>query len=187
MAGLIEAERKYALAHGQPLPDLSAVVEPGAVSEFTLVATYYDAPDLRLTRAWKVIRHRVGGADAGWHVKLPGAKADQRIELQLPAGPRRLPEELRRRVADTLGGAPLHPVAVLRTKRRQQELLGPDGAVLAVACTDDVRSEVGGHRELWREAEIELVTGDPALLDRIEAILRAGGIARAATGAKIAR
>ena len=69
MAQLIEAERKYALTTGQELPDLAAVITPGPVGEFELTATYYDAPDLRLTRAWQVIRHRVGGADAGWHLK----------------------------------------------------------------------------------------------------------------------
>ena len=111
VAQLIEAERKYALTTGQELPDLAAVITPGPVGEFELTATYYDAPDLRLTRAWQVIRHRVGGADAGWHLKLPGPTSDQRIEVHADGAAPRVPDEFRRRVATTLAGAPLVPVA----------------------------------------------------------------------------
>lgn len=187
MAEQIEAERKYALLAGQRLPSLSDVVIEGSVTEFDLVATYYDAPDLRLTRAKQVIRRRVGGSDEGWHLKLPGARPDQRFEIQAPLGTARVPQELRDRVAETLAGAPLVPVAVLRTHRRQQDLLGPDGAVLAVSCTDQVRAEVGDDHDQWREAEVELVAGDPALLDTIEAVLTGAGIRPAETGSKISR
>ncbi|HOC12432.1 MAG TPA: CYTH and CHAD domain-containing protein [Propionicimonas sp.] len=187
MAQLIEAERKYALTTGQELPDLAAVITPGPVGEFELTATYYDAPDLRLTRAWQVIRHRVGGADAGWHLKLPGPTSDQRIEVHADGAAPRVPDEFRRRVATTLAGAPLVPVAVLRTNRREQQLLGAGGDVLAVSCTDDVVASVGARRERWREAEIELVGGDLGLLDRLEAVLTAHGIDRAQSGSKIGR
>lgn len=184
----IEAERKYALAPGQELPDLSSVVVPGPVADHQLVATYYDAPDFRLTRARLVIRHRVGGTDAGWHLKRPGDAAHQREELQLPPGPRRVPEELRALVADTLAGAPLVPVAVLRTRRHEQQLLDAEGRLLAVACTDDVSADVGRRRgQAWREAEIELGRGDVGLLDRIETVLAAAGIRPAAGPSKIGR
>ncbi len=186
MASQIEAERKYALAAGQHLPSLGGVAIEGPVAEHELVATYYDAPDFRLTRAWQVIRHRTGGTDPGWHLKLP-AGPDQRLEVHAPGGSARVPAELRSRVAATLAGAPLLPVAVLRTLRREQQLLSPDGVVLALTCTDHVRAEVGRRREEWDEAEVELVAGDPALADRIEAVLAESGIERAATGSKIAR
>ncbi len=187
MAGAVETERKYELDPGQTLPSLAAVASEGEVAEFTLEATYYDAPDYRLTRAWQVVRRRTGGSDEGWHLKLPGASPDQRIELRLPLDPPRLPQELREQVAQTLAGAPVVPVAVLRTHRREQQLLGRDGAVLAVTCTDQVRATVAGREQCWREAEVELVTGDVALLDRVEAVLAAAGIRRAGTGSKIAR
>ena len=184
---MIEAERKYALAAGQQLPALAPTVRLGPSAEFDLTATYYDAPDFRLTRAWQVIRHRTGGADAGWHLKLPGPTPDQRVELQRAPGPSRVPAEFREQVAATLDGAPLAPVAVLRTHRREQQLLGADGLVLAVACTDEVVAEVGTRQEYWREAEIELVGGEIGLLDRIEAVLAANDVRRAETGSKIGR
>lgn len=187
MADGVETERKYSLGAGESLPSLAEVAREGAVSEFSLEATYYDAPDYRLTRAWQVVRRRVGGADEGWHLKLPGRSPDQRIEVHLPLDPPRLPAAFRARVAATLAGAPVVPVAVLRTRRSERPLLGPDGAVLAVTCIDQVRARVGGRDQEWREAEVELVTGDPALLDRVEAVLAAAGIHRAATGSKIAR
>jgi CHAD domain-containing protein len=187
MPGQIEAERKYALAPGQTLPSLATVALPGEVSQFTMEATYYDAPDLRLLRAHEVIRRRVGGPDEGWHLKLPGAGPDQRIEVHAPLSPRRLPAELRERVAATLDDAPVAPVAVLRTRRTEQQLCGPDGSVLAVTCTDHVQASVGKHVEEWDEAEVELVAGGIDLLARVEVVLRAAGIERAEAASKIGR
>ncbi|MFT4110652.1 CHAD domain-containing protein [Propionicimonas sp.] len=183
----VEAERKYALRRGQELPSLTAVGRPGPAEEFVLEATYYDAPDYRLTRAWRVIRRRVGGNDEGWHLKLPGDRPDERIELHEPVERRRLPAAFRERVEDVLEGAPVVPVAILRTRRREQQLLGPGDAVLATTCVDQVRATVGDHEQDWWEAEVELVEGDHGVLDRVEAVLAAAGIHRAATGSKIAR
>jgi CHAD domain-containing protein len=187
MSGQIEAERKYALAKGQRLPSLAEIATEGPVAEFTLEATYYDAPDYRLTRAWRVIRRRAGGEDEGWHLKLPGAGPDERIEIHAPLKYPRLPPELREQVADILDGAPVIPVALLRTRRRQQQLLDDDGTVLALTCTDHVRATVGDREQAWWEAEVELVSGDAGLLDRVETVLFAAGIQRAGTGSKIAR
>ena len=187
MVGLVEIERKYALAAGQELPSLAGIVSGGPVAVHHLVATYYDTPEFRLTRARQAVRHRTGGTDAGWHLKLPGDSADVRYEVHAPGDSPRVPQALRARVAGTLAGAPLLPVAVLRTHRREQQLLGTDGTLLALACTDRVRAAAGGQEQEWSEAEVELVGGDTALADRIEARLAAAGVHRAATGSKIAR
>jgi CHAD domain-containing protein len=187
MSTQVETERKYTLAAAQTLPSLAAVVVEGPVREFDLKATYYDAPDYRLTRAWQVLRRRVGGSDEGWHLKLPGRTRDERIEVHAPLASARVPATLRERVAATLAAAPVVPVAVLRTRRSERQLCGPDGTVLAVTCTDHVRATVGEHRQEWWEAEVELAGGPPELLDRIEAVLAAAGIRPAETGSKIAR
>ena len=187
MAGQVEIERKFALAAGQELPSLAGIVGEGPVAEHHLVATYYDTPDFRLTRAWQVVRHRTGGTDAGWHLKLPGGSADVRHEVHAPGDSPRVPQTLRAAVAGTLAGAPLLPVAVLRTHRREQQLLGTDGALLALVCIDEVRATAGGQEQEWSEAEVELVGGDTDLADRIEARLAAAGVHRATTGSKIAR
>lgn len=183
----VEAERKYALAPGQDLPDLGRIATLGTVEEFDLDATYYDTLDHRLTHAGRILRRRIGGHDAGWHLKLPGGTAEERLEFRLPPEPARLPPELRERVAETLSGAPVIPVAVLRTRRRQQQLLSPAGEVLALSCLDHVRAEVDDRRDEWKEFEVELVSGDRRLLAEIDAALRGAGIDRAASGSKIAR
>ncbi len=185
MSRQVETERKYALAQAEDLPPLDAVATPGPVDEFDLVATYYDARDYRLTRAHLVIRRREGGHDDGWHLKTPGERPDERHELHLPLGPARVPDELREQVADALDGAALVPVAVLRTARREQQLLGPDGAVLAVTTLDRVEARTGDDRRAWREAEVELVGGRPELLDRIETVLGRAGIHRSPSASKI--
>ncbi len=187
MVSQVEVERKYNLRKGQELPDLGGVVTEGPVAEFVLEATYYDAPDYRLTRAWQVIRRRAGGNDEGWHLKLPGTRPDERIELHAPLAYRRLPREFREQVDRTLAGAPVIPVAVLRTRRREQQLCAPDGTVLALTCTDHVRATVGSQEQEWWEAEVELVDGDVALLNRIEGALSRAGIHRAEAASKIGR
>jgi CHAD domain-containing protein len=176
MAAQVEHERKFALAEDQQVPDLSEVAEVGPASEFDLVATYYDSPDFRLAGARQVIRRRTGGYDDGWHLKRPGAGPDQRTELHAPVEHRRPPQEFRELVADTLDGAPLVPVAELRTHRSERQLIGPDGSVLAVVCTDQVDARAGTHRQRWREAEVELVHGDARLLDRVTRALQAAGV-----------
>lgn len=187
MPGQVEIERKYSLRKGQELPGLGEIATEGTVAEFVLEATYYDAPDYRLTRAWQVIRRRVGGGDEGWHLKLPGTAADERLELHAPLAQRRLPREFRERVHATLAGAPVIPVAVLRTRRREQQLCAPDGTVLAVTCVDQVRASVGAQEQEWWEAEVELVGGDVAVLDQVEAAFARAGIHRAESASKIAR
>jgi CHAD domain-containing protein len=184
MTSQVEAERKYALADGQELPPLDAAAVPGQVHEFDLVATYYDSPDCRLQRAKVVLRRREGGHDDGWHVKTPGDGDDERHELHAPLGPPRPPSQLREQVEEILDGAALVPLAVLRTHRREQELLGQDGAVLALTTTDEVESTAGADRQSWREAEVELVSGDAQLLDAVEQVLARAGIERSSSASK---
>lgn len=187
MSDQIEAERKYALAPGQELPDLSAVGVAGPTKSFAMVATYYDALDLRLIRAWQVLRRRVGGADEGWHLKLPGGQANHRLEMHAPLESRRVPTKLRERVGEILHGAALVPVATLRTFRSETPLFSPDGAHLALVCVDEVTAKAGEDTSSWREAEVELVGGTSAVLDGVERIFTAAGIRRAEIGSKIAR
>jgi CHAD domain-containing protein len=176
VAGHVEHERKFALAEGQRLPGLSELAEVGPVSEFDLVSTYYDSPDFRLAGARQVLRRRTGGTDDGWHLKLPGSGPDQRTELHAPVEYRRPPQHFRELVAGSLNGAPLVPVAELRTHRSEWPLIGPDATVLALVCIDQVDAVAGSHRQQWREAEIELVDGDTAFLDRVTGALQAAGV-----------
>lgn len=187
MTSQVEVERKYSLRPGQEVPSLAGLVELGPRQEHNLVATYYDAPDYRLTRAKQVIRRRRGGVDEGWHLKVAGAGLDERIEFRAPLESPRVPAEFRQRVSQALAGAPLHPVAVLRTRRISWNLLDAAGVALAEVCFDQVSATVEGQEQTWREVEVELATGTVALLDQIEARFLAAGIRRADVGSKIAR
>jgi inorganic triphosphatase YgiF len=80
-------------------------------------------------------------------------------------------------------GAALAPAVHLQTSRRLLRLLDDAGQTLAEVSADHVSARpVGGSAASWDEIEAELVTGDPALLNAIDAQLRQVG-ARAATSA----
>ena len=89
MAGEREVERKYSVDSRFVLPRLTSL--PGVASArtrraVTLEAVYYDSDDLRLARSGITLRRRTGGADAGWHLKLP-VGGDEREEIRRPLEP----------------------------------------------------------------------------------------------------
>lgn len=181
-----EHERKLAADDGFRMPDLTLsgagqVVRPGAV---TLTATYYDTQDLRLAGHGVTFRRRTGGGDAGWHVKLPVAAGDpsQRDEVQLPPSAGRsgeVPTELRDLVLGLTRGAPLLPLATVRTRRTPYRLLTRDGTLLAEIVDDRVTVIDGPAAGLtYRELEVEdgpAAAVDPRGVDlAVELILAAG-------------
>lgn len=187
-----EIERKYDVpaefvVSAGLLPDGVTIGEP---VEHALSATYYDTADLRLTRDHVTLRRRTGGKDDGWHVKRP-VGPDEREELQLPPGrsatvPARVSAEVR---ALTRGGK-LAPVLRLSTVRTEWPLLDADGAVLATVADDKVSSATLGAEttvQQWREVEVELETGDRALLKAVDKALRRAGAVRSASTSKLSR
>ncbi|EFG65313.1 CYTH and CHAD domain-containing protein [Streptomyces sp. SPB074] len=193
-----ETERKYDLDPGTPLPALTAVRgvhEEGAPRTHHLDAVYYDTADLRLARTRATLRRRTGGADAGWHLKLPVA-GDTREEVRLPldaddepGGP--VPEELARLVTARTRGAALVPVVRLATRRTTRLLYDARGAALAEIAHDEVHARRLGRSRAtarWSEIETELTgAGTPALLDAVEKRLREAGIHRATGPSKLVR
>ena len=207
----IETERKYDAAAGFVLPDLAGVGGVAAVTgprTYRLRAVYFDTPDFRLLAAKITLRRRTGGADAGWHLKLP-AGADSRREVHAPLGrsTRTVPARLAELVSRWSGGQPLDPIARLATTRRVRWLNGQDGQVLAEVADDLVIGSLPGpgpgrpsgagtaagpgpewrEASRWREVEVELGTGTRALLDSVgERLLRAGA-APSAAASKLSR
>lgn len=179
-----EVERAFELVAGQELPPLPGL---GEFAEFTLEATYFDTRHFALTRSRHVLRRRVGGEDEGWHVKLPGTDIEHRVEHHAPLGTPRPPADLRKLVEAPLAGQALLPVARLHTIRRQAELRGPDGALAALVCVDEVTATTTVAVDSWREAEIELAGGDPALIEDLTLRLADAGIHPAAMQSKIGR
>ena len=111
-----------------------------ARSGIYLSATYFDTEDLDLIRHRVTLRRRVGGADEGWHLKLPVRK-DTRQELHAPLddGDRgSVPARLAAQVEDITAGRRLRPIAILDTERTVVTLTGPAGDALAEVADDRV-------------------------------------------------
>ena len=201
---ILETERKYEAQPGVPLPPLDTLPEVAEVSgpaAETLVAEYYDTDDLRLLKGGATLRRRAGGADEGWHLKLPSdpksdkkdtAGAASRLEIRLsadrPGDP--VPDELARLVRVHTRGATLRPVARLQTHRRITTLRDTAGTSLAEVLTDEVAAQTFGESTTlsrWNEIEVELTGGGPRLLRAADKRLRHGGLRPADYSAKLAR
>jgi hypothetical protein len=144
----IETERKYDAAADFGLPDLAGLEGVAAVTgpqTYRLRAVYFDTEDLSLITARITLRRRTGGADAGWHLKLP-AGVDTRREVHAPLGrgAYRVPASLTELVTRWTGGRPLSPIARLATTRRVRWLAGQDGRVLAEIADDLVSGSLPG-------------------------------------------
>ena len=174
-----EVERKLRV-HGMfDLPDLVAAgVAAGitVVEPFTMRAVYHDTTALTLFRWGITLRRREGGADEGWHMKLPVAGADgsSRDEMRLPldAGPvGAVPGAFVEVIAPLLREQPLVAVVTLQTERAPRLVLAEDGHPL-VELVDDVVSVFRDGRviSVFREIEVEAIDADDA--DCLDAIQR---------------
>ncbi|MGZ4459212.1 MAG: CYTH and CHAD domain-containing protein [Nocardioidaceae bacterium] len=191
-----EVEEKYDVDESTPLPVLSGL--PGVASvdapvAVDLEATYYDTGELALTRAGITLRRRTGGADAGWHLKLPSEDARQEIRVPLSRAKTVAPQPLRRIVQGHVRGQPMAPVTTLRTRRTIHALRDQDGRVLAEVADDRVTAERPATADraagtsAWREWEVELVDGDRSLLRAARDVLRAADATPSAWPSKLAR
>ncbi|MEU6676006.1 CYTH and CHAD domain-containing protein [Streptomyces sp. NPDC046925] len=189
-----EIERKYDVGADAALPDLTGVagvadvVHKGVVE---LDATYWDTPDQRLAASSVTLRHRTGGADAGWHLKLPVALADGvRDEIHAPLSPD-VPRSLLGLVRSRVREAELIPVVRLLSARDLRHLVDERGALLAEVSIDGVVAERltgSGATAEWSEVEVELADdGDPALLDKVEKKLKKAGVRRSDLPSKLSR
>ncbi|MEU1366470.1 CYTH and CHAD domain-containing protein [Streptomyces sp. NPDC005803] len=187
-----EIERKYEATGDTRLPDLTRVAGVAAVQHLgvsELDAVYYDTEDLRLAADHLTLRRRTGGADAGWHLKLPVATG-VRDEIRAPLSDA-LPAELAGLVRSRVRDSALVPVVRLRSARDVHVLKGPDGTPLAELSVDEVRAERlhGGSRATaWTEIEVELADdGDPAFLDAVEERLGEAGVRPSTAPSKLSR
>jgi CHAD domain-containing protein len=179
---VIEIEDKFRVHPEFEVPDLADPHGPvGIVSaprHLTLTAVYHDTCDLRLAREGITLRHRSGGDDDGWHLKLPvpGAGGGVREEILEEGSPDVLPPRLRGLVTAYLRGEPLQPQATLRTRRTTRDLLAADGALLAELVDDQVDALTHDHRAArFREIEVEDRGGGSVALDHVGAALREAG------------
>ncbi|MEU5840762.1 CYTH and CHAD domain-containing protein [Rhodococcus sp. NPDC047139] len=193
-----EAERKYAAAADQPLPDLAGLpsVDTVDVDRIGLSAQYFDTADLNLLRSKITLRRREGGDDAGWHLKLPSG-LDTRTELHFPLGDdsaEDTPADLSGLLRGIVRGSPVGLAALLDTERRRHRLRAADGTLVAEVVVDDVDAvrEADGSRTCWREIEVEWNSdlGEETITDFLSALeerFAAAGIIRSESPSKLHR
>ena len=193
-----EVERKLDVDAAFVLPDLGGVAGVASVDqpvEHALEAVYHDTPDLRLARARVTLRRRTGGADAGWHLQLPGDRgARQEVHAALGRAATVPPKALRELVLGLTRGAPTEPVATLRTRRIATVVRDEEGRALAEIADDTVHGTAfapgegsAAGQSTWREVEVELVDGDEDLLARLVARLTDAGASPATAASKAGR
>ncbi len=185
----LEVEAKYDVEPDAALPELTGLpgVAAATSDEFLLEAVYFDTDDLRLRAASITLRHRTGGTDAGWHLKLPAGKA--REEVTVDAGPGQVPPQLAALVRSRVRERALVPVASLSTRRVARRLLASDGTPLAEVADDTVigRPLPSGAELMWREWEVELLGGDEDLLRAVHRRLLPAGAAPSGAASKLGR
>src|SRR4051794_9595444 len=202
-----EVEVKYSADDGYTLPSLTelagteyggAPLTPGEPEQHVLRATYFDTADLDLARHGLTLRRRVGGKDAGWHLKVPGGESE-RSEVRLPPGREGgpIPDALQRLVRARTAGRPLVPVAKVTTRRTVHRLLDATARPLLEVADDRVSArrvlplggsgDAAGAERAWREIEIEALDGDGEVMTAVAAELRARGLAPAPHTSKLAR
>lgn len=186
----IEIEDKFDVPPDYSVPDLGKLGDVVGPKSHQLVALYYDTPDLRLAARGVTLRRRRGGADPGWHLKLPKAKGvRQEITHPLTRSTKIVPVELEELVRAYTRGAELQAVAELDTRRSVTAVC--DGETRLVEVADDrVKGTVFGEEprvERWHEVEAELIDGDEALLARVGKRLRKAGATPSDATSKLAR
>lgn len=187
-----EIERKFEFtsAATKRLPDLTGTAGITAVrlqGTTRLDAVYYDTPDLRLAADGLTLRRRTGGADEGWHLKLP-VSPGVRDEIAAPLGDDTVPRPLASLLRSRTREAELAPQVRLLSKRKVTHLLDADGTLLAELSTDTVTAERGPATAAWTEVEVELADGaDPLLLDAVEKAFRKAGLKVSDAPSKLAR
>ena len=141
-----------------PLTDPGGDVFEGPAETVELDAAYHDSPDLRLTRAGALLRHR---NDEGWTVKLPAA-ADEatvlaRDEHHFPGAPGSPPDAALDLLRALLRSTNVEPVARLHTTRCRVPIHALDGTPVAEVVDDRVEVVEGATFEAtFRELEVEL-------------------------------
>ncbi|MFB7259821.1 CYTH and CHAD domain-containing protein [Streptomyces nojiriensis] len=188
-----EIERKFEFSKAKSarrgVPDLTGTAAIAAVSDqgtVDLDAVYYDTPDQRLAADGLTLRRRTGGADEGWHLKLP-VSPGVRDEIGAALSDT-VPPSLAALVRSRVRGAGLQPQVRLVSSRRVSHLLDADGALLAELSIDAVLAERGEATAAWTEVEVELADGvDPELLDAVEKTFRKAGLRVSDAPSKLAR
>lgn len=208
----VEIELKFDVDDTVSLPDWTALPGVATVGDpelRDLDALYFDTLDFALAQRGYALRRRLGGPDAGWHIKGPRVRG-ARVEIGWPLGDEdsatpaeaegiglvpAIPDEVRAAVAEIVTGT-VGPIARLRNTRTAYALTDAAGDTVAEVVDDHVAAldaRTGAERS-WREWEVELGPSAPAddheraafFAAVVEAVTSAGG-RKAASASKLAR
>lgn len=173
-----EIEYKFRVPREFDLPDFSDV-SAGVVTQpiRSMRATYFDTAEATLLRWGITMRHRTGGGDDGWHLKVPSngtqissahtpdthnlnADASARTEIHASGDPATPPAEFIGILGVLLRGGDLIPMAAVNTERHPLVLSDAKGP--AVEIVDDSVSVWRGDTSIaqFREIEVELLRSD---------------------------
>ncbi len=164
-------ERELKLTAPDGFESVEGLGEP--IEDRSFTTTYYDTPERALARVGVTLRRRLENGKNLWQLKLP-AKGFRR-ELEVPGAPGRPPRALADALLALVRGQRLEQAAKLKTRRAGVRVRenGRDEAEIVI---DSVSVMDNGRVESnFREIEVELVDGDPALLERIGKMLRRKG------------
>lgn len=198
-----EIERKFEVLESTMSPSFDGLLSVTRVERSPsrrLDAIYFDTPGHDLAASRVTLCRRTGGADAGWHLKLPSGP-DERTEIRAPLNSgdgdqpadvdhAAVPGDLLDVVLAITRDRPMAAVARITTDRTVDSLFGPDGTALAEFCDDQVTAQAGGEEpeQRWREWEIELAPGAGRdVLDRLTNRLLDAGAVPAGHGSKLGR
>ncbi|HYA00599.1 MAG TPA: CYTH domain-containing protein [Candidatus Binatia bacterium] len=197
MPSPLEREIKLSAPPDYALPDLADLATGGVADsgDEPLESVYWDTDGLELARHGVGLRHRVRRdrpGDVGvWTLKSGGHREGDlmvRGEHEVPASGSAIPPELLAEVPAEIGPAAIHPVAVLRARRRVLTLTAADGgSVQVMDDTVDIISPVGAVAERFRELEVELREGGEQLAGRVAARLREAGAGPPQSSSKYGR
>lgn len=129
----------------------------------SMSATYYDTSNLNLLRWGITLRHRTGGADDGWHMKIPAApSADttSRDEVRVDGSAHMVPSELASIASPLIRRQEIVPMAHVDTQRMPFVISDESGAELVEVVDDEVSVRIPGSPDAtaFREVEVELLT-----------------------------
>ncbi len=162
---MTERELKLIAAADTVLPDLNNLAPnllAGPSVDKALSATYYDTTTLALARWGVTLRWRDEGLSATWTLKLPASAKKStlaREEFNVAGSAQHVPEALAELVRVFQGGLDLMPVANVRTRRTETQLL-LHGEFVATVCDDRVSADGAGiEPTVFREIEVELAPG----------------------------
>ena len=194
-----EVESTFDVSTSADVPDLTLGGDLDARTEQVhhLSATYYDAEDLRLTRAKITVRRRTGGKDDGWHIKLPAVETSAgstgRTELSFPlTDSTDVPDEVHTAVWGYARRDELIPIARIDNERHET-VLERGGSPMVEFCDDHVQGTrlADGASISWREWELELVDserdGSVDVLSRLSAACLDAGATASPLASKLAK